>query len=152
MNELKKLSGWLSKGGAVLIIGLLIGSGLSGCGVDQNEPPDYKALLKEASRYVDEIEQKNEKLIASLEDMKKKVKKEVKGDDDGNGHETLDEVMAENQALIEEKEALIAEIAQFKSGAEEAVTQKMASLEAKNRPCPRRKQFMKRKLRNCARR
>ena len=139
MNDLKKLSGPLSKGGAVLFIGLLIGSGLYGCGSDQNEPPDYKALLKEASRYVDEIEQKNEKLIASLEGMKEKVKKEVKGDDDGNGHETLDEVMAENQALIEEKEALIAEIAEFKSGTEEAVTKKMASLEAKNKTLSEKK-------------
>ena len=139
MNDLKKLSGRLSKGGAVLIIGLLIGSGLYGCGSDQNKPPDYKALLKEASRYVDEIEQKNEKLIASLEDMKNKVKKEVKGDDDGNGHEMLDEMMSENQALIEEKEALIAEIAEFKSGTEEAVTQKMASLEAKNKTLSEKK-------------
>ena len=139
MNDLKKLSGWLLNGGSVLIIGLLIGSGLSGCGGDQNEPPDYKSLLKDASRYVDEMEQKNEKLIASLKDMKQEVKREVKGDDDGNDHETLDQVMAENQALIEEKEALTAEIAEFKADTEQAVTKKMASLEAKNKTLSEKK-------------
>ena len=133
MNDFKKLSGWLLKGGAVLIIGLLIGSGLSGCGGDQNEPPDYKTLLKEASRYVGEIEQKNEKPVAKLEDTAKKAKGETKGDADENGNETLDELMTENQALMEEKEALVAEIAELTSGEEQAVTKKIASLEAKNR-------------------
>ena len=133
MNDLKRLSGWLLKGSVVLFIGFLIGSGLSGCGGDKNEPPDYKSILKDASRYVAEIEQKNEKLVTKLEDTAKKVKEETKGDADENGNETLDELMAENQALMEEKEALAAEIAELTSGEEQAVTKKIASLEAKNR-------------------
>jgi len=133
MNDLKKLSGWLLKGGAVLIIGLLIGGGLSGCGGDKNEPPDYKSILKDASRYVAEIEQKNEKLVAKLKDTAKKVAGETKGEDDGSGHEALDELMVENQTLIEEKDALVAEIAELKSGEEQAVTKQIAGLEAKNR-------------------
>ncbi len=133
MYDFKRLSGWLLKGGAVLIIGLLIGSGLSGCGGDQNEPPDYKSILKEAGRYVGELELKNEKLTARLKDMAKKEAGETKGEDVESDHEALDGLMVENQALMEEKEALVAELAEFKSGEEEAVTKKIAGLEARNR-------------------
>lgn len=122
--------------GAIIVFVVFIAGGLFGCGGDGDVPPDYKSLLKDASRYVADLEQKNTKLTAKL--------KEVTGKAEGKTDDSEPEVAApvdeafnllttENETLKQEKEALVAEIAAIKAKENLAKTKKVASLEAKNK-------------------
>jgi chromosome segregation ATPase len=144
MKDISKLSNGRIKWVAMIITGLWLSISLAGCN-NKDAPPDYKSLLKDTGRYIDDIEQKNEKLTAKLTDMMKKLKGK-KGDDAGddaveNADGDTEELMAKNQTLMEEKEALVAEIAELKAGettgasdaaGETAMSQKLDRLTTQN--------------------
>ncbi len=141
MKDSKKLQSGRINVTAVIVLGLWLGIGLSGCG-DKDAPPDYKSILKETSRYISDIEQKNEKLTNKLNDMAKKLKRKRKSGDDENAGEELEQVLAENKALTEEKETLAAELADLKTNEEKGresshevttLEKKLDRLKTKNR-------------------
>jgi len=118
MGNSKKLNGGRISVVAVIVIGLWLSIGLSGCGNDDTTP-DYRSILKEASRYVSDIEQKNEKLTNKLKDMAKKLKRKNKGGGDEDVNNELEQLTLQNKALTEEKEALAAELAEIKTAEKE---------------------------------
>ena len=112
MKDVRKLSSGRINVVAIMIIGLWLSVGLSGCD-NKDAPPDFKSLLKDTGRYIDDIEHKNEKLTAKLTDMAKKLKRKSEEGDDENKGGDVEELMAKNQALMEEKEALVAETGRY---------------------------------------
>ena len=117
MKDIRKLRNGRIKWVAMVIIGLWLSIGLAGCD-NKDAPPDYKSLLKDTGRYIDDIEQKNEKLTAKLTDMMKKLKGKKDDGAEENADGGTEELVAKNQALMEEKEALAAEIAELKTDEE----------------------------------
>lgn len=147
VKGLNGLNGWLLKRGVVLMIALGIGIGLSGCG-DGDKPPDYKALLKETSRYVDEMEQKNEKLLAKLDKMTKKLEGVPVEENDESRQAEIEKIMSANQVLMDEKEALAAEIATLRREIEtrEETTKSEANLKEANQKLTKQKEALEKEI------
>ncbi len=122
--------------GAVIILIMLVAGGLISCGGDSDGPPDYKSLLKDASRYVADLEQKNTKLSAKLKEVMGKAEGKTEAsvpEESASQDEAFNLLTVENETLKQEKEALAAEIAAIKAKQNLAETKKVASLEAKNK-------------------
>lgn len=119
---------------------------------DKDAAPDHKADLKRAIAYINELETQNKNLNAKLEDLSDKFEGLDGDTEDGEIKDRFKTVVKENQALKEEKEGLLAELAELKQSAEESsgvvkqaseerqeIDDKIVELEAKNSALTERK-------------
>ncbi len=119
---------------------------------DKDTAPDHKADLKRVITYLNELETQNKNLNAKLENLSDKFEG-LEGDtEDGEIKNRFKKVVRENQALKEDNEGLLAELADLKQSAEassgvvkqaseerQEIDDKIVELEAKNSALTERK-------------